>query len=259
MSAVAVAVGAGVAGIAGAVITSNAQRDAANTQAGAANNASQTQWNMYEQQRQDQQPWLQAGSKALGDLQTQMPDLQRQFSMADFHEDPGYQFTLNQGLDAMQRSAAAKGMLGSTGTMQGLNNYAQGMASDQYQNAYNRFTQNQNQRYNMLSGIAGTGQVANGQIGQAGMNTANNISANQIGAGNAQSAAQIGSANAWGGALSNGANAWMNGTFMNRMFPSAGGGGGGSNTMGGMAGYQSPTGTGTYFGGSNPYALPITD
>lgn len=55
--------------------------------------------------------------------------------------DPSYQFRLNQGLDALQRSAAAKGMLRTGNTLQDLMNYAQDYASQEYGNTFNRAAQ----------------------------------------------------------------------------------------------------------------------
>ena len=52
--------------------------------------------------------------------------------------DPGYQFRLQQGQDALERSAAARGTLNTGGTLQGVMDYGQNLASQEYQNAYNR-------------------------------------------------------------------------------------------------------------------------
>lgn len=52
--------------------------------------------------------------------------------------DPSFGFRLGEGLKAIQGSAAAKGTLHSGGTLKDLNNYAQGMASTEYGNAFDR-------------------------------------------------------------------------------------------------------------------------
>lgn len=52
--------------------------------------------------------------------------------------DPSYKFRFDQGQQALERSAAAKGFLGSGNMLQELQNYGQGMASQEYQNQYNR-------------------------------------------------------------------------------------------------------------------------
>lgn len=52
--------------------------------------------------------------------------------------DPGYQFRLGQGVNALQRWAAAKGTLNDSGTANALMDYGQNAASQEYQNVWNR-------------------------------------------------------------------------------------------------------------------------
>jgi hypothetical protein len=52
--------------------------------------------------------------------------------------DPGYQFRLNQGLDAITSNAAARGVLRTGGNLQDLMDYGQNAASQEYQNVWNR-------------------------------------------------------------------------------------------------------------------------
>jgi hypothetical protein len=139
--------------------------------------------------------------------------------------DPGYQFRLNQGLQALQNSAAAGGGLLSGNTLQGIENYAQNYASNEYGNVYNRalgqyqqnyniFEQNQANQYNRLASLAGLGQTAAGQLNSAGANAAGNVgsillgSGQQIGqsmqnAGSAMASGYAGLGNALSGGLSN--------------------------------------------------------
>jgi hypothetical protein len=200
MAAIGTAGVGAVAGLGGAVISSNAAKDAAQTQADAANRASDLQYQEYQQQRTDNAPWRQAGADALSGLSN--PYFQQNFSMSDFNQDPGYQFRMQQGQQALERSAAARGGLGGGAEGKALTRYGQDYASGEYQNAYNRFTNDQSNRFNRLSSIAGLGQTANAQIGQAGQNYANNVGNNYMGAANAQGAAGVASANAYGNALS---------------------------------------------------------
>lgn len=226
MSWIAVGVGSAalIGGISGAIISSNGAQSAAQTQANAANQSNQTQYNEFEQIAQSEQPWTQAGATAIQEMGS--PTFQQPFTMQDFQEDPGYQFDLSQGQQAIQRSAAASGGLMSGGTLKSINNYSQGMASNEYQNAYNRFTQNQTNQFNRLASIAGTGQTANGQVVQAGTNMADQVGQNTMGAANAKGAAQIAGANAFGSTLSSLGtqvpNTWMQQQYLNRMFPSGG-------------------------------------
>ncbi|HMN09312.1 MAG TPA: hypothetical protein PKC83_11050 [Gemmatimonadaceae bacterium] len=61
--------------------------------------------------------------------------------------DPGYQFRLAQGVKARDASAAARGTLRGGNQMLALEAYGQGLASDEYQNAYNRALQTYGTNY----------------------------------------------------------------------------------------------------------------
>jgi len=61
-----------------------------------------------------------------------------------------YKFRLGQGTKALERSAAARGMLGSGNTLAALQDYGQGMASQEYGN-----------QLNALTGLYGTAEGAN--------------------------------------------------------------------------------------------------
>lgn len=52
--------------------------------------------------------------------------------------DPGYQFALKEGANQLQGSAAAQGLLRSSGTLKDLMKYGQDAAATQYGNVYNR-------------------------------------------------------------------------------------------------------------------------
>ena len=56
----------------------------------------------------------------------------------DVTQDPGYQFRLQQGMDAAMGSQAARGLSQSGGALKELQNYGQGLASQEYGNVYNR-------------------------------------------------------------------------------------------------------------------------
>jgi hypothetical protein len=51
---------------------------------------------------------------------------------------PAYQFRFGQGMDALQKSAAAKGTLLTGGTLKDLTAFGQGLASTEFENEYNR-------------------------------------------------------------------------------------------------------------------------
>lgn len=147
-----------------AAYSANQQKKGAQGAANAtqrANDASiAEQQRQYDLTREDQQPWMQAGQSALGQMQALNAG-----DFSSFKESPDYQFAFNQGLQGLDRSAAAGGMLTSGGADADRIAYGQGMASQQYGNYYNR-----------LAGLAGAGQQTASGLGQLGANTGNNIS-----------------------------------------------------------------------------------
>jgi hypothetical protein len=68
-------------------------------------------------------------------------------SAAQAAKDPGYQFTLGQGLGALLNSRAAGGMLNSGATGKALIDYGQAAGSTQYGNVYNRAVNDYNTNY----------------------------------------------------------------------------------------------------------------
>jgi hypothetical protein len=194
----------------------SAAGNAANTQAASAVAANDTQWKMFQQQQANQQPWLDAGKGALGQITNGLapggqfataPQFNFDPSKVDVTQDPGYKFRMQSGVDALVAAGSGSHNYGSGSLGVALQQYGQNLGSQEYGAAYDRKhtsaldTYNsamtgQNTVFNRLSGVAGTGQVATGQLAGAGMNAANNVSANQIGAGNTIAQGQIGQANA---------------------------------------------------------------
>ena len=97
------------------------------------------------------------------------------FGAEDFQKDPGYDFRLQEGQRALERSAAARGNLFSGATGTALTRYGQDYGSNEFKNAYNRWNTDRDKLFNRLSGIAGTGQTSAQEIGQWGMNTGQNV------------------------------------------------------------------------------------
>jgi len=92
--------------------------------------------------------------------------LQKRFNNAEFEKDPGYQFRMDEGNKAVESGAAARNGLLSGAAMKAMQKYSQGFASNEYGNAYNRFTGDQQNMYNRLAGISGTGQQQMNQTNQ---------------------------------------------------------------------------------------------
>lgn len=199
-------VGAAAVGAAGSAYASKQSGKAAKTQAASADRASQIQWDMYDQTRKDLDPYKQAGATSLSQLMGQMtPDgyFNQTYTGQDIYSDPSYQFRLQQGQDAIQSSAAAKGGLLTGATLKALQNYGQESASQEYSNAYNRFNADQTNRYNRLSSLVGIGQNAAAQVGNAGAQTAQAVANNTMAGANSIAAGQVASANNWANTANN--------------------------------------------------------
>lgn len=117
----------------------------------------------YDKAQEFQSPYLDAGKQTIAQLLAGLQaggEFNRSFTEADFQKDPGYDFRMQQGLQAVERGAAARGGALSGAALKGAQNYGQNLASQEYQSAYSRFNNDTNQRFNRLSEIAGRGQSA---------------------------------------------------------------------------------------------------
>lgn len=200
----------------GGVIQADSARKATNAQKRSANSAASLQHQQYLQQREDAEPWRQAGQNALSQIESGMSDFQRDFTAQDFQADPGYEFRMKEGQKALERSAAARGGQQSGGTMKALTRYSQGVASDEFGRARGRFNEDRDRRFNRLASIAGVGQTANQNLAAAGSSYAANAGQALTAAGNATAAGAIAQGNAANQALSTGMNSWMQMQMMNK-------------------------------------------
>lgn len=230
--------GVAAATIVGAVVSADASRSAANKQADAAKSANATQLYMYDQNRDDQAPWRQAGGAAVDQLsQGTQPGGQfaTPFTLQQFQQDPATQFAIQQGQEAIGNSAAAKGTSLSPNTLKDLSSFTVGTENQFYNQWLGQQMNQRQQQFNQLSSLAGLGQSSVNATGNAGIQTGNMIGQNTIGAGNALAAGQVGQANAWSGGLNNAFNQYMQMQTMQKVFGNGGGGtGGGENAAGGM-------------------------
>lgn len=164
-------IAAAAIGVGGSLLASNAQskaaKSAANASQAAADAATAEQRRQYDLARQDQMPWLQAGTKALGsyaDLLGQNGDAQRAAAMAQFQASPDYNFRLNEGARALTARNAALGIQDSGAAQRSALQYSQGLASQEYGNYASR-----------LAALAGVGQTAANNNAQVGQNYANSV------------------------------------------------------------------------------------
>jgi hypothetical protein len=175
----------------GASQQAGAAKDAARAQGRAADSANAEQRQRYETAREDLSPYRDAGTAALTQynrllgLGGEAPD----YSV--FTNSPDYIFARDQGNQAVERSAAARGGLVSGNTGAALQQYGQGLASQQLDAYTNRLAQ-----------LVGVGQSAATGTANLGVGTGRDIADTTVGAGNARASGIAGSANAWGNALS---------------------------------------------------------
>ena len=212
--------------VVGSLIGANASKSAAKTQAAAAGQASDLQREIFQQTREDQEPWRQAGINALAEMQRTAGNVPGafKFGAGDYQADPGYAFRLSEGQKALERQAAARGGLISGGALKAAQRYGQEMGSQEYQNAYNRaFTgygtdvARENQLYNRQAALAGIGQTSTNLVNQAGQNYATNAGNLMTGGAAAQAAGQVGQANALTGGLSTYLNYSQNNALLNAL------------------------------------------
>lgn len=156
----------------------------ANRQAQAAERAADLGMQQYALMREDVRPQREAGYRALAMLEPQV--------VAPFQATPGYQFRLSEGVRAIDRGAAARGMLDSGSRLRALMSYGQNVAADEYQNYLNR-----------LFNLAGFGQQATTQSAASLAPFVSGAMQAAMNAGTASGAGLIGAANALQGGLGN--------------------------------------------------------
>ena len=224
MTFIAAAIIGGVGAIGGGLIAANSASKASKTAAQSADQATALQREMWQQGRADQQPWLNAGTNALRQMQdpSMAPQQWKNFTMADYQQDPGYAFRMSEGLKALDRTAAARGGLLSGGALKGATRYGQDMASQEYGAAYNRYNTNQtnslargDMQYNRNASLAGVGQTSAFNMANQGSNYANNAGNNMIAGGNSAAAGQMGVGNSINNGIQSGISSYNQSNMLN--------------------------------------------
>lgn len=131
-------VGAG-ASIFGASKASKAAKDAAKEQRRATQEAIAAEERALNRQIALQEPFRQVGVNALAQYPSAAAPSYTPFGMEQFKTDPGYNFRMSEGLKALERSAAARGILSSGQTLKDITRFGQDTASQEYQNAFSRY------------------------------------------------------------------------------------------------------------------------
>lgn len=195
-------VAAAIAG--GAIIGAVGSNLAASKSSSAANNATGLEGQEFNTITGQEQPFMSAGVNAESQLQSQLPGLNAPFTAQDYlaNQDPGYQFQLQTGAQALRNSdTPGVGSL-SGSALKDLMSFNQNMASTGYQNAFNRYQTTNTNTYNRLMGVAQLGQNAASNTGAQGASLANSEAGTTIAAGNDTASGILGGTSA----LSGGAN-----------------------------------------------------
>jgi hypothetical protein len=240
----------GVTGLISGLGSAGAAKDAAKAQADAVSKAVEFSKQVYGTAQGNLQPYLTTGTNALSAVagiyglpspsgSDTSPNVLDQYNK--FTSLPTYQFPLQQGIQAMDRSAASKGLSLSPGTLNAIQQYGQNYASTNFGNYVNA-----------LSQLANLGPTSQNILSQTGASSGNQVLTGQTAIGNANAAGIVGAQTATNQAISNiplllgyGGNPAGGiygssygttnqlGSFINRQFASGGGASGSGGAVGG--------------------------
>lgn len=199
MVAAAVGVGAVVGGVASSAMSSNAASKAANSQQAAAQAGIDEQDKQFQQVQQLLSPYVNAGNGALTAQQNLIGlngSSAQQDAINQLQQNPAYTSALAAGNRNILSNASATGGLRGGNTQAALGQYAPQLLAQMIQ-----------QQYSNLGGLSSLGQNAAAGVGNAGMQTGNNVTGllGQIGA------SQAGNSLAQGAAGSGILNSFTNG------------------------------------------------
>lgn len=232
------------AGVLGAGATAWGANKAAGAQTDAANAAIANQKSMFAANSNNLTPFINAGAGGIGNLQDWLnpaggasgsnplasllklvtPGGDQNAALA---QNPGYQFSVDQGTRAALNALAARGLGGSPGAIaKGVGGFVSGTASQNYNNVVNNLLSTFSAGAGADQNLVNSGITAGSALAGVGTNTANAISGSLTGAGNAQAAG----ANAIGGAVSGFGNSATTAALLQQLT-----GGGGSSIYGGGA------------------------
>lgn len=227
-------IGAGIsaaATVAGAGAQAWGASQAANAQTSASQQAIAAQQQMFNTANSALKPFYTGGAADFNTLNKDLPYLTTPFGatpgsgptgavnpaqvQAQLAATPGYQFALNQGLQASQNGFAAQGLGSSGNAMKGAANYAEGLADTTYQQQFQNYLAQNQQNFNLLMGPSQLGAGAAGNLasaaGQAGAGVANSLT----GMGNAQAGAYMAGTGAIANGLTGAGNSYLQYNLLN--------------------------------------------
>ncbi len=205
--------------VVGGLVTSQGAQNAASTQANAATQnqnavlqagqqASNLDLNAINTTNSYLQPYANLGTTAAGTTSNLLTGQNSGQMVQAMQNMPGYQFQLQQGLEAAQNGFAAKGLGSSGAAMKGAAQYATGLANSNYQNFFNN-----NRSAAQLGANAASLQSQNTSnlttaAGNALMGSSTNAASLGMAGAAATASGQAASASALGNGISNAANGY---------------------------------------------------
>ena len=165
-----------VAGVAGAAISAGAAGHASDvaSQTAAANNALQEK--IYNQNAANEQPYIAAGNTANTALQGFLglggDPAKTQAAFDNYLNSTGYKFTRDQGIDAAETSASARGLLNSGAALKSLDQYGTGLAQQYGQTYADNLNTIANRGANSANALSSTGQAYANAVGSNNNNAA---------------------------------------------------------------------------------------
>lgn len=129
----------------------------------------------YEQALQEWEKGFEQFRKSQGGKDAEFGSLNRNFTNEDFVKDPGYQFRLEEGERGINRALSARGGFDSGSALKALARYNQDYGSNEFGNAYNRDAANKSRTFSQLMGMSNQGMSAASSLAGVSQNAANNI------------------------------------------------------------------------------------
>ena len=213
----------GAGSLLGGLFGASAADKAAKEQAQAAQNALNFQEQTWNQQQQNQAPFVQAGQTSIASLMKainsgqfgagSLPAQPAAFTaptLAQVQQTPGYEFTQQQGDKGVLEGAAAAGGAVTGGTLKALDQYNSNLANTTYNTAFNQALSGyqaqlsgygtamgaQQQEFNQMLAPVQVGEGATQNLNSTGTAVAQNVGNLMTQQGNAQAAGTVGSTNA---------------------------------------------------------------
>lgn len=171
------------------------------------------QKDMYNQNVERMDPWVQYGGEQRNALAELMPSLTSRYDMAKYMGGPEYQNTMAQTdreRNALMAKSSASGMYGSGTMANQLQSNAAYLGQQGYQQGLQNYETQNRSIYDMLNTASNVGANAAIQQGGYGTQLGNQVGQSMSNIGNAQAQSAIGQGQAWGGAMKSMGNIGMN-------------------------------------------------